>query len=124
MTCNPQTKLSWSEKLTRLTKRLQEPEWRRYAKLLVAGKAVGLVLVIMVAGVVSGLFFPRVYAADAEVKAADVVNPLNTVWTLVAAFLVLASLNEKRLRFLWLGGAILILVLDLGFILAKLLLGF
>ena len=32
----------------------------------------------------------RVFAADAppEVKAADIVNPLNTVWTLVAAFLV------------------------------------
>lgn len=45
-------------------------------------------------------------------------------FALVAAFLVIASLNEKRLRFLWLGGAILILVLDLGFILAKLILGF
>jgi ammonium transporter, Amt family len=88
MTCNSQATLSWSEKLTRLTRRLQEPEWRRYAKLLIAGKAAGLVLVIMVAGVVSGLFFPRVYAADAEVKAADIVNPINTVWTLVAAFLV------------------------------------
>lgn len=45
-------------------------------------------------------------------------------FALVAAFLVIASLNEKRLRFLWLGGAILILVLDLGFILVKLILGF
>src|SRR6202040_1404489 len=35
-----------------------------------------------------GLFFGRVYAADAEVKAADIVNPINTVWTLIAAFLV------------------------------------
>jgi hypothetical protein len=45
-------------------------------------------------------------------------------FALVAAFLVLASLNEKSLRLLWLGGAVLILVLDLGFILAKLILGF
>jgi hypothetical protein len=45
-------------------------------------------------------------------------------FALVAAFLVIASLNEKRLRLLWLGGAVLILVFDLGFILAKLILGF
>jgi Amt family ammonium transporter len=35
-----------------------------------------------------GLFGHRVFAADATVKAGDIVNPLNTVWTLVAAFLV------------------------------------
>jgi Amt family ammonium transporter len=38
--------------------------------------------------VISGLFFTHVYAADVEVKAADVVNPVNTAWTLIAAFLV------------------------------------
>jgi Amt family ammonium transporter len=56
---------------------------------LAAGKLVGLAL--LVAGVVAVkgyLIGPSVLAADAEVKAADVVNPLNTVWTLVAAFLV------------------------------------
>ena len=34
------------------------------------------------------MFFSHVLAADAEVKAADVVNPVNTAWTLIAAFLV------------------------------------
>src|SRR3984893_17644556 len=40
--------------------------------------------------VVSAAFFAHVYAQTAapEVKAADVVNPVNTAWTLVAAFLV------------------------------------
>src|SRR5437762_8099259 len=40
--------------------------------------------------VATGLFSTHVYAQTGtpEVKAADVVNPLNTVWTLVAAFLV------------------------------------
>src|SRR5256714_7184111 len=42
----------------------------------------------MIMVVVSGVFFSHVLAADAEVKAADVVNPLNTAWTLIAAFLV------------------------------------
>src|SRR4030088_1513949 len=36
----------------------------------------------------SSFFFGRGYAADAEVKAADVINPVNTAWTLIAAFLV------------------------------------
>src|SRR4030088_3266425 len=36
----------------------------------------------------SSFFFGRGYAADAEVKAADVINPINTAWTLIAAFLV------------------------------------
>jgi len=36
----------------------------------------------------SYFFFGRVYAADVEVKAADVINPVNTAWTLIAAFLV------------------------------------
>jgi Amt family ammonium transporter len=81
-------KLSYSEKLVRLRTRLKEPEWRRYAKLLFAGKAMGVVIVLLVITVASGMFFTVVRAADAEVKAADVVNPVNTAWTLIAAFLV------------------------------------
>jgi len=67
---------------------LRDPEWRRYGKLLLAGKAIGVGLVLLIITVVTGVFFSHVLAADAEVKPADVVNPLNTVWTLVAAFLV------------------------------------
>src|SRR3989442_5704571 len=81
-------KLPMAEKFTRLKIRLSDPEWRRYGKLLFAGKAVGVGLVLLLITVFSGLFLSHVLAADAEVKAADVVNPLNTVWTLVAAFLV------------------------------------
>jgi ammonium transporter, Amt family len=81
-------RLSFAQKLSRLAVRLRDPEWRRYGKTLLAGKAIGVSLVLLIITVVSGLFFTHVLAADAEVKAADVVNPLNTVWTLVAAFLV------------------------------------
>ena len=68
--------------------RLKNPEWRRYAALVFGGKALGLAVLMLIITVISGLFFSHVYAADVEVKAADVVNPLNTVWTLIAAFLV------------------------------------
>lgn len=81
-------KLSLAQKFSRLAVRLRDPEWRRYGRLLLAGKAIGVGLVVLIITVVTGVFFSHVLAADAEVKAADVVNPLNTVWTLVAAFLV------------------------------------
>ena len=81
-------RLSFSQKLSRLTVRMKDPEWRRYASVLFGGKVVGIAVVMLTITVISGLFFAHVYAADTEVKAADVVNPMNTVWTLLAAFLV------------------------------------
>src|SRR3954465_4959552 len=81
-------RLSWAGKVSRLRERMRQPEWRRYGMLVLAGKLIGVRLFVLVIFNVSGIFGAKVFAADAEVKAADVVNPLNTVWTLVAAFLV------------------------------------
>jgi ammonium transporter, Amt family len=81
-------KPSLAQRFSRLVVRLRDPEWQRYGKLLLLGKAMGVGVVLLVITVVSALFFGRVYAADAEVKAADIVNPINTIWTLIAAFLV------------------------------------
>jgi Amt family ammonium transporter len=80
--------LSYSQKLSRLALRLKDPEWRHYGRTLLMGKALGVASVLLVIGVVSTVVFGKVFAADAEVKAADIVNPINTLWTLVAAFLV------------------------------------
>ena len=84
------SRLSFSEKLSRLALRLRDPEWRRYGGLLFTGKALGVGMVLVIMTLVSGVFFTQVYAQTAapEVKAMDVVNPVNTAWTLVAAFLV------------------------------------
>ena len=79
---------SFSSKISRLAVRLRDPEWRRYGRLLFTGKLMGLATVVTFIMVVSGLFFSKVFAADATVKAGDIVNPVNTMWTLVAAFLV------------------------------------
>jgi Amt family ammonium transporter len=83
-------RLSLSEKFSRLSRRMRDPEWRRYGGLLLGGKMLGIAMVLMIMAIVSGVFFTHVYAQTAapEVKAADVVNPVNTAWTLVAAFLV------------------------------------
>jgi len=83
-------KLSLSEKFLRLGKRLRDPEWRRYGTALLGGKFLGIVAVLLFITVVSGALFTSVYAQSGtpEVKAADIVNPVNTAWTLIAAFLV------------------------------------
>jgi len=84
------TQLSLSEKFTRLRLRMRDPEWRRYGRLLLTGKVLGVGLTLMTMFVVTSLFFSHVFAQTGtpEVKAADIVNPVNTMWTLVAAFLV------------------------------------
>src|SRR5215471_9692179 len=86
----PTARLSLSQKVARLGRRLQSPEWRRYGGTLLGGKLLGLGVVLLLMVVVSGLFFTTVHAQSGtpEVKASDVVNPVNTAWTLVAAFLV------------------------------------
>ena len=82
------TSLSISQKLTRLAARMHDPQWRRYGLTLLAGKTAGVGLTLLIMAVVSGIFFAKVMAADTVVKAADIVNPVNTAWTLIAAFLV------------------------------------
>ncbi len=49
-------KLSMAQKFSRLAVRLRDPEWRRYGKLLLAGKALGVGLVLLIITVFSGLF--------------------------------------------------------------------
>jgi len=84
-----QTKLSLSQKISRLRARLRDSEWRRYGALLLWGKvtAIGL-LVLAMAFLNPDLLGFRALAADPQLKGNDIVNPINTVWTLVAAFLV------------------------------------
>jgi Amt family ammonium transporter len=49
----------------------------------------GIGLLLLVAAFLNpGLLGSRVFAADPVLKGNDIVNPINTVWTLVAAFLV------------------------------------
>lgn len=78
-------------KLTRLGQRLSKREWRQYAYMLLAGKMTGILLLVLVAfPLISTFTGLPADAADPVVKANDIVNPINTVWTLIAAFLVFA----------------------------------
>jgi Amt family ammonium transporter len=78
------------DKLARLRGRLRDPQWRRYGQVLLAGKALGIAVLFAAMFLFSSVIGSDIRAADAApaLQGNDIVNPLNTVWTLVAAFLV------------------------------------
>ncbi|MDA8430258.1 MAG: ammonium transporter [Geobacteraceae bacterium] len=83
-----ETRLRLIDKFSRLRERMHNPEWRRYGYLLAAGKVLGIALVFGVMLFASSIIGKDVLAADPVVKANDIINPINTLWTLLAAFLV------------------------------------
>jgi Amt family ammonium transporter len=88
--------------------RLRDPEWRKYGIALLAGKMLGLaILLVLILGISMWLKSGHTYAdpvaatqsattapattqaaAAAPLTGTDIINPINTVWTLIAAFLV------------------------------------
>jgi ammonium transporter, Amt family len=89
-TAEKKKKLSLPGKFSRLAGRLRDPEWRKYGAALLGGKMMGIGLFLLIMAMVSAIFFAHAYAQTGtpEVKASDTVNPINTAWTLIAAFLV------------------------------------
>ena len=81
-----------TSKLTRLGNRLRDRQWRRYGYLLLAGKMLGLVLLFGLIGFATSIIGSEVMAADPlpdpVVAANAIINPINTLWVLLAAFLV------------------------------------
>ena len=84
--------LRFSDKIRRLRVRLRNKEWRRYGALLLTGKMMGMALILLAIMFINpsllGLGTHAQAAADPQLKGNDIVNPVNTTWTLVAAFLV------------------------------------
>ncbi len=79
-----------SSAIAQLMKRLQSPEWRRYGVLLLSGKLAGIAILIGITYFLNPnlLGFRVLAATDPVLKGNDIVNPVNTAWTLIAAFLV------------------------------------
>jgi ammonium transporter, Amt family len=77
----------------RLMERLKQKDYRVHVAWILAGKMIGLaVLLLAIKGLSSYVFHPA-FADDAAAAATPppdppYVNPINTMWTLVAAFLV------------------------------------
>jgi Amt family ammonium transporter len=75
---------------TRL-RRLREKDTRRLIVVILAGKMLGLITLLVAVKVFGWYFSSPATAAtlrQVAVKADDIVNPVNTMWTLVTAFLV------------------------------------
>ena len=95
-------KLSLAEKFSRLAGRMREPEWRRFGRNLLLGKLLGLAalaLVLLASHYVLGLATAHAQPAapaGSPVTSTDlsdmvknpVINPINTMWVLLGAFLV------------------------------------
>ena len=82
-------KLSFTQKVVRLRHRLRDPEWRTYGRVLLYGKLTGVALIFLVVLLMHpDMIGFSAHAADPVLKGNDIVNPINTVWTLLAAFLV------------------------------------
>jgi Amt family ammonium transporter len=79
------------------TARVKTPEFRRNFGLLMAAKAIGLTLIILLMVAASTMFGHHATAADApkpptladtQATVGQTINAINTAWTLIAAFLV------------------------------------
>jgi len=97
-------KLPLAQKFSRLGGRLRDPEWRRFGRNLLLGKFLGLAVlagVIVALNLTGSLFTIKQAIADtlpagSPVMPADlidqaknpVINPINTLWVLLGAFLV------------------------------------
>ena len=87
-------RLSFAGKIRRLRGRLKDAEWRRYGGLLLTGKFTAIALLLLVALLLRPDLMGLASHAQAPapppptLKGNDIVNPVNTAWTLVAAFLV------------------------------------
>lgn len=75
-------------KFSRLSERLRQPEWRKYGYTLLLGKMISLFLLFCVFALVAACSGGAARADDPVLKGNDIVNPLNTLWTLLGAFLV------------------------------------
>ena len=87
----PSDRMSLIKKFLRLKVRLNDPQWRKFGFALLGGKLLGIAILMLGLAIVfpdlAG-FGVRTFAADGDVPGADIVNPLNTLWVLLGAFLV------------------------------------
>ncbi len=105
-------KLTYSEKVSRLNTRLRDPQWRRYGALLLLGNTLGVALLFGLISIGTPLIRSAWEWGDTVVHAqspsatatptpapappdpyktviaGDLINPVNTGWVLLGAFLV------------------------------------
>jgi Amt family ammonium transporter len=74
--------------LERFIERLTQKEYRRLFALILAGKALGVVVLLVAIKAIGAYLFTPAFADEAPAEPPAYVNPINTMWTVIAAFLV------------------------------------
>jgi Amt family ammonium transporter len=74
--------------LNKLKERLRQKEYRHLLATIMAGKVIGVAVLLLAIKAVSAYMFTPALADDAAAPPAPYVNPMNTMWTVIAAFLV------------------------------------
>jgi Amt family ammonium transporter len=74
--------------IRKLMTELRRPEVRRKFGLAFGAKMLGLMVIFAIMALVSGVFGSPAHAQGATPETPAYVNPINTAWTLIAAFLV------------------------------------
>ena len=77
-----------SSLLERLKERLRQKDYRRLFGVMLVAKVLGVLLALLVMKSVTAYLFTPAFADDAPAPTPAYVNPLNTMWTVMAAFLV------------------------------------
>lgn len=72
----------------KLKQRLRQKEYRRYFLVYLGAKIAGVLLCLAIVKGVTTFFFTPAFADDAAAAPPAYVNPINTMWTVMAAFLV------------------------------------
>jgi len=83
-----ETKIGYTEKIRHFRDRMFDPEWRSYGYVLLGGKMLGVALLFGMMFIISNILGTDSRAAEQVVTPKDIINPINTLWTLLAAFLV------------------------------------
>jgi Amt family ammonium transporter len=69
-------------------KRIKQKDYRRLLAVIMAGKVLGVIVLLLAVKAVGAYLFTPAFADDAAAEPPPYVNPLNTMWTVMAAFLV------------------------------------
>ncbi len=73
---------------SKLMQRVRQKDYRRLFALILASKVIGAVVLVLAIKAVGAYFFHPAFADDAPAEPPAYVNPMNTMWTVIAAFLV------------------------------------
>jgi len=72
----------------KLIQRTRQSEYRRLFAVILASKVIGAVVLVLAIKAIGAYFFHPALADDAAAPPAPYINPMNTMWTVIAAFLV------------------------------------